>query len=198
MAQADGPRSRRHSLAAPIALAGARLREAPGRAALVSAGVAIAIAFLVGALAGGLVARASATSRALDDLPAAERAFRIDAFGLPPGQSHRATDREARAALARLTPRAASQAVVYREMRFGTRLVRLARARGIRPPEAARGTAPACLHGGALRGACRSAPATTPSWSARDVRLVRVGRAELTNPAALAGLQLDTPTRSGP
>ena len=36
-----------------------------------------------------------------------------------------------------------------------------------------------------------------PELSARDIRLVRVGRAELTNPAALAGLQLDTPTRSG-
>ena len=79
---------------APATVAAARLRARPGRSLLLAAGVAGAIAMLVAVLGGGLVAKDRATQSELARLPASERSFRVDSFGLPPGQSYPSADRD--------------------------------------------------------------------------------------------------------
>ena len=56
---------------------GRRLRARPGRALLVSAGVTVAVAFLVGVAGGSAVSEDLALRHALGSLPSAERALRI-------------------------------------------------------------------------------------------------------------------------
>ncbi len=68
---------------APLMVAAARLRAHRGRSLLVVLGVAATTAMLLGVTGGSLVARDRAVVRALTSLPAADRGFRVDAFGLP-------------------------------------------------------------------------------------------------------------------
>ena len=79
--------------AAPLAVGVARVRARPGPALLLAAGVTGATTMLIGVLGGGLVAKDRAVRSALTTLPAGDRTFRVDAFGLPPGQSYPAADR---------------------------------------------------------------------------------------------------------
>ena len=119
-------RRRRFRLRAPIAVAAARLRARPGRALLVVCGVAAALAALAGVVGGSLIAQDRTLQRALAALPSSQRSFRVDSFGLPVGASYRATDRQVRAALDRLTRERPFRLVSFRTLSIGGQLVRLA------------------------------------------------------------------------
>jgi len=125
-ARAEGERRRFGArLRAPLAVAGARLRARPGRAALVAVGVAAAAATLVAILGGSMVARDRAVQRALGALSPAERSFRVDAFGLPDNADYAQTDRQVRAALAPLAAGTPLRATFFRELRIDGELVQL-------------------------------------------------------------------------
>ncbi len=119
-------RRRRFRLRAPVAVAGARLRARPGRALLVVAGVAAATAALAGVVGGSLVAKDRTLQRALALLPASERSFRVDSFGVPVGSSYAEANRRVRAALARLTPQSPYALTSFRTLTVDGELVRLA------------------------------------------------------------------------
>jgi FtsX-like permease family len=129
-------RRRRFRLRAPLAVAGARLRARPGRALLVVAGVAAAVAALAGVVGGSLVAQDKTLQRQLAALPPSERSFRVDSFGLPGGATYAAADRQVRTALARLTARAPYRLTSFRTLNIGGELVRLAALDGL--PQIAR------------------------------------------------------------
>ena len=116
----------RWRIRAPVVVAAARLRGHPGRALLVAGGVAAAIATLVAVDGGSLIARDREVQQAIAALPASERSFRVDAFGLPLGKSYAQADRTITAVLARLTPRPLLRATFFRELRVGGGLVQLA------------------------------------------------------------------------
>ena len=124
--EARSLRRRRFRLRAPVAVAAARLRARPGRALLVVCGVAAALAALAGVVGGSLIAQDRTLQRALAALPSSQRSFRVDSFGLPVGASYRATDRQVRAALDRLTPERPFRLVSFRTLSIGGQLVRLA------------------------------------------------------------------------
>src|SRR4051812_18937207 len=84
----ERPRLRRGRRPPPPAAA-ARLCAQPLRALLVAVGVGAAVASLVGVAGGSLAARDRAVQRAVAALPASQRSFRVDAFGLAPGQDYR-------------------------------------------------------------------------------------------------------------
>ena len=113
-------------LRAPLAVAAARLRAHRGRSLLVAVGVAATTTMVVGVLGGSLVARDRAVARSLAALPAADRSFRIDAFGLPAGETYAGADAHARHALARLAARRPLRASFFRELRIDHELTQLA------------------------------------------------------------------------
>ena len=80
---------------------------------------------LVGVLGGGLVARDRAVDSALAALPASQRSFQVDAFGLPTGQSYRSSDLRVRHILAALTTRRPLAGTFFRQLEIGNGLVRL-------------------------------------------------------------------------
>jgi hypothetical protein len=116
---------------APLVVAAARLRSHPARVLLVVIGVAASIAMLVAVNGGSLTARDRAVQRAFAGLPESERSFRVDAFGLAPGQGYRTADATIRGALASLTPRAPLRGTFFRELRVGGELVQLASLDGL-------------------------------------------------------------------
>ena len=78
-----------------LAVTSARLRSQPLRPGLLLSGTALAVALLVAVVGGSLVARQQALARALSALPASERGFRVDRFGLPLDQrTYEAVDRQ--------------------------------------------------------------------------------------------------------
>jgi hypothetical protein len=129
-------RRRRFRVRAPLAVAGARLRARRGRALLVVAGVAAAVAALAGVVGGSLVAQDKTLQRQLAALPSSERSFRVDSFGLPAGTSYAAADKQVRAALAPLTGEAPYRLTSFRTLNIGGELVRLAAFDGL--PQIAR------------------------------------------------------------
>jgi hypothetical protein len=111
---------------APLVVAAARLRAHPGRAALVASGVAVSAAMLVAALGGSAVTRDRALQHELAELPAGQRAFRVDAFGLPPGATYAGADGEIRGALALLSPRPPLRGTFLHQLRIDGELTQLA------------------------------------------------------------------------
>ena len=89
-------RSMRFRWRAPVVVAGARLAANPRRALLVATGVAAAIEVLIAVLAGSLATEDRTLQRTLSELPASQRAYRIDSFGLPAGESYAQTAAQAR------------------------------------------------------------------------------------------------------
>ncbi len=182
---------------APLVVAGARLRAHPGRALLVTIGVAASTAMLVGVLGGSVIARDRAVQHAVAGLPESERSFRVDAFGLAPGQDYRAADRTARQALASLTPRAPLRAEFFRELRVGGELVQLSSldeiGRFVR------------LRSGRLPRACRPARCEVlqlgtggpGAWSAGPIHLVRVGTGDVPDRAVFGGSLEAVPGNNG-
>ena len=88
--------------------------------------MAVSIAMLLGVLGGSLAAQDRTLQRALASLPAAQRSFRIDSFGLPPGESYARAAAQARSALALLTPRPPLAVTSFTSLEVGGELVRLA------------------------------------------------------------------------
>src|SRR5215472_17524952 len=104
---------------AVLSVVAARLRAQPGRAALVVAGLAVAVAMLTAVVGGSVEARDRAVQQAIADLPLSQRAFRIDLFNLPFGENYARADSTARAALGRLTRSPLLSGTFLRELRVG-------------------------------------------------------------------------------
>src|SRR5581483_2817474 len=173
-----------HRTLASLAVTAARLRSQPLRPALVVGGAALAFSALVAVLGGSLVARQQALGRSLAALPASERGFRIDRFGLTlDARSYRQAERRARRALAALGGGATRRVVVFRELRVQDQLVQLAAVDDL--------AAAVRLRSGRLPGPCTSAGCEllqiggggTATLSEGDLRLRRVGIAGLRDPA---------------
>jgi hypothetical protein len=182
---------------APLAVAWARLRAHPGRAALIAAGVGAAAAVLVAVIGSSLIARDRAVRHALRDLPPSERSFRVDAFDLPAGQSYAEADTEVRRALARLAPGTPLRSTFFRELRIEHELVQLAamdglpslvRLRSGRLPRICTETRCEVLQVGRASGEARLDEA--------GIHLVRVGTADLPE-RALFGGSIDTTVQAG-
>jgi hypothetical protein len=110
---------------APLAVAAARLRAHRGRSLLVVLGVAATTSMLLGVIGGSLVARDRAVARSLGALSPADRSFRVDAFGLPPGESYAGADSQARASLRLLASGLPLRASFFRELRIDHELTQL-------------------------------------------------------------------------
>jgi ABC-type antimicrobial peptide transport system permease subunit len=110
---------------APAAVAVARLRARPGRSLLVVAGVAAATALLAGVLGGGLAARDRALQRSLEALSPQARSFQVSSYDLPFGKSYAQANRDARRALALVTPEAPRAETFFPLLRIDHELVGL-------------------------------------------------------------------------
>ncbi|HMJ00207.1 MAG TPA: FtsX-like permease family protein [Gaiellaceae bacterium] len=164
---------------APAAVAAARLRARPGRSLLLAVGVAGATAMLVAVLGAGLVAKDRAVQSELAKLPASERSFRVDSFGLPPGQRYGSAARDVRRVLSPLTSREPLAGTFFRELVIDSRLVQLAsldrlaglvRLRSGRLPDECVPARCEVLQVGA---------GADSSWRQDGINLVRVGTAEV-------------------
>jgi hypothetical protein len=111
--------------AAPLALTWRRVRRRPGRTLLVSAGVAVAVAFLVGATGGSVLSEELSLRHALRSLPPAERVVRASWSGQVFPDGYAALDRAARHALGALTPEPISSSVELADVSLGKGLVKL-------------------------------------------------------------------------
>src|SRR3954447_16517180 len=169
--------------AAPWNVAVGRMRARPSRSLLLAAGVAGATAMLIGVLGGGTVARDRAVQSALAELPAGERSFRVDSFGLPPGETYGAADRRVRRILAPLSPSEPITGTFFRQLVIGNGLVQLVSLD--RLPSFVR------LQSGRLPRTCVPARCEVlqlgsggrSSWRQRGIDLVRVGVAEVPDKA---------------
>ncbi|MGH3023558.1 MAG: hypothetical protein ACRDNI_07885 [Gaiellaceae bacterium] len=104
-------------LAYPLRLAAARLSRRATTALLAAGGVAAGAAMLATVLAGTVVARDESLGRAVEEIPAAQRAIRAGWFGVT-GQStesYASLDRAAREALADVVPAEPASFVLFRE-----------------------------------------------------------------------------------
>lgn len=100
----------------PLRLAGIRLTHRGPAVLLAAAGVAAGAAMLATVLAGTVVARDESVSRAVEEIPAAQRAVRAAWFGIPAlDEDHAALDRQARETLARVVPDDPVSFVLFRE-----------------------------------------------------------------------------------
>jgi hypothetical protein len=100
----------------PLRLAGIRLTHRGPAVLLAAAGVAAGAAMLATVLAGTVVARDESVGRAVEEIPAAQRAVRAAWFGIPAlDEDHAALDRQARETLARVVPDDPVAFVLFRE-----------------------------------------------------------------------------------
>ncbi len=114
-----------------LAVTGHRLRAHPGRALLVSAGVTVAVAFLVGVAGGSAVSEDLALRHALTSLPSAERALRIAWSGQVAHGGYAALDRTAQREMGTLTTEPLTRSLELGDVRLGTGLVKLGAVSGI-------------------------------------------------------------------
>jgi hypothetical protein len=101
----------------PLKLAGVRLAKRAPTAVLAAAGVAAGAAMLATVLAGTVVARDESVTRAVEEIPAAQRSVRAGWFGVP-GQSSEdlaGLDRRARQTLAGVAAGEPASFVLFRE-----------------------------------------------------------------------------------
>jgi hypothetical protein len=182
-----------HRIRATLAVAGARLRSQPLRPALLVGGVALAFAMVVSVLGGSLVARQLALARALAALPESARGFRVDRFGPPLDErAYGQADGRARRAMAALGGGDTRRVILFRELRVQGELVELAAvddlAQNVR------------LRSGRLPRSCPSTGCEmlqiggggASSLAAGDLRLHRVGIAELRDPALFGDISAAT------
>jgi hypothetical protein len=182
---------------APLVVAAARLRGHAGRAILVAAGIAASIAMLVGVEGGSVIARDRAVQRAVAALPASQQSFRVDAFGLAPGQTYAQADRTIRGTLASLTARRPLRAMFFRELRVGGGLVQLGSVDNL--------GALARLRSGRLPRTCVSARCEVfqlgsggrTTWDQQGIHLVRVGTGELRDRALFGDFLQPPPQLNG-
>ena len=115
--------SRLRGLAAPLRLARARIAARPGRGLLAALGVAAAVAMLAATASGGRIASERALDRAIDRLPAGQRALTVTHAG--PVENYAAANSRARAALHGLAPGEPAASVLYRTLRLDHGIVLL-------------------------------------------------------------------------
>jgi hypothetical protein len=123
--------ARRRRATAVLAVTARRLRARPGRALLVSAGVTVAVGFLVGVAGGSAVSEDLALRHALGSLPPAERALRIGWSGQTAPGGYPALDRVAQREAGTLTGQPLTRSLELGDVRFGSGLVKLAAVSGI-------------------------------------------------------------------
>jgi hypothetical protein len=184
MERRAGSGARFRTALAALGVSAARLRSQPLRPVLVVAGVALAFAMTVAIVGGSLVARQQALGQALGALPDTAQGFRVDRFGLPLSrQAYAREDREVRRVLGTLSPDAARRVVFFRQLRVAEQLAEIA---GVdRLAQVVR------LKSGRLPRTCTPASCEVLQIGGRgrarlhqgDVRLDRVGVAELRDPA---------------
>jgi hypothetical protein len=109
-----------------------RVRARPGRTLLVSVGVAVAVAFLVGVAGGSVLSEDLALRHALASLPAAERVVRVSWSGQVAVGGPSALDRDARRALRALTREPIAATLELADVNLGTGLVKLGAADSLR------------------------------------------------------------------
>jgi hypothetical protein len=108
------------------------VRSRPGRTLLVSAGVAVAVAFLIGAAGGSVLSQELALRHAVAALPPAERVVRVSWSGQVNTGGYRALDRTSRRELAKLTGEPVAASVELTDVRLGHGLVKLGAADTLR------------------------------------------------------------------
>jgi FtsX-like permease family len=188
-----GRRRLRWRARAPLVVAAARLRGHAGRAILVAAGIAASLAMLAGVEGGSLIARDRAVQRAVAALPASQQSFRVDAFGLAPGQTYAQADRTIRGTLTSLTTRRPLRAMFFRELRIGGGLVQLASLDSL--------DTVARLRSGRLPRTCVPAHCEVlelgaggrAAWDQQGIHLVRVGTGTLRDRGLYGDLLAPTP-----
>lgn len=100
----------------PVRLALARIARRAPTTLLAAAGVAAGAAMLATVLAGTVVARDESVGRAVEEIPAAQRAVRAAWFGLPAlDEDHAGLERSAKQALAGVVPVEPAALVLFRE-----------------------------------------------------------------------------------
>jgi hypothetical protein len=119
-------------VAAAPAVTWHRLRLRPGRTLLVSAGVAVAVAFLVGAAGGSVLSEDLALRHALSAQPPAERVVRVSWSGLVAHGGYRAINRTARRNLGTLTNEPMTATLELADVQLGGGLVKLGAADSLR------------------------------------------------------------------
>lgn len=169
---------------APMVVAAARLRARPGRTLLVVTGVSLATAMLVTVFGVSLIARDRSVQGAIGSLPTEERSFRVDLVGLAVQQPYTRVDHAARAALAPISTAEPRRVTFFRDFWLDREFVRLAGIDSL--------GAHVTLLSGRLPSRCtpRACEVLQLGRSGRrllhegDITLVRVGVAELRDPAA--------------
>jgi hypothetical protein len=89
-------------------------------------GIAASAAMLVGVFGGSVIATELALWQAIDELPPADRSFRVDVIGLPSEVGSTTSERSARDALAQLSPDKPLGVTFFREFWLDGQFVRLA------------------------------------------------------------------------
>jgi hypothetical protein len=151
-------------------------------ALLAAAGVAAGAAMLATVLAGSVVARDESVGRAVDEIPATQRAVRAAWFGLPAlDEDHAALERTAQQALAGVVPAEPTAFVLFRESTIAGRFIGLGAVNGLadwvtlRSGRLPRTCEPSRCEVVRLRG-------TGSIPNVPDLRLVEVGTAVVTSP----------------
>ena len=94
------------TLAYPLKLASVRIARRAPTALLAAAGVAAGAAMIATVLAGTVVAKDESVGRAIEEIPAAQRALRAGWFGIPAQtEGYSTLDESARKSLAGAPPR---------------------------------------------------------------------------------------------
>lgn len=167
----------------PLRLAAVRLANRAPTAVLAAAGVAAGAAMLATVLAGTVVARDESVSRAVEEIPAAQRSLRAGWFGIP-GQSSEnlaGLDRRARQTLAGVAAGEPASFVLFRESTIAGTFLGLGAVDGLgdwvtlRSGRLPRACGPERCEVVRLRGEGRIP-------NAPGLRLVEVGEATLSSP----------------
>jgi hypothetical protein len=173
------------TIAYPLKLASVRLARRAPTALLAAAGVAAGAAMIATVLAGTVVAKDESVGRAIEEIPAAQRALRAGWFGIPAqAEGYSTLDESARNALAGVSGADPTALVLYRESTIAGRYIGLGAVDGLerwvtlRSGRMPRTCEPERCEVVRLRGA-GSLP------SVEGLRLVEVGTAAIRSPVLL-------------
>ncbi|HEU4449041.1 MAG TPA: FtsX-like permease family protein [Gaiellaceae bacterium] len=167
----------------PLRLAARRLAARAPSTLLVAAGVAAGAAMLATVLAGTVVARDESVGRAVEEIPAAQRAVRAGWFGLPgqAAEGYPSLDRRARSGLAGVVAAQPTPLVLFRESTIAGHFVGLGAVDGLADW--------VTLRSGRLPRACTASRCEVVRLrgegrlpDAPGLRVVAVGEATLTSP----------------
>ncbi|HZO09853.1 MAG TPA: hypothetical protein VFC77_10745, partial [Myxococcota bacterium] len=120
------------TLAYPLKLASVRIARRAPTALLAAAGVAAGAAMIATVLAGTVVAKDESVGRAIEEIPAAQRALRAGWFGIPAQtEGYSTLDESARSSLSGVTAAEPSALVLYRESTIAGRYIGLGAVDGL-------------------------------------------------------------------